>query len=51
MGTKYKGYDIVKTYRHGYNYYKISGEKQLYSRLKDAKAEIDSRERKEGIVA
>ena len=43
MGTKYKGYEIVKTYRHG--------EKQLYSRLKDAKAEIDSRERKEGIVA
>lgn len=45
MGTNYKGYTITKTYRHGYNYYKISGEKKLYSRLKDAKAEIDSREK------
>jgi len=45
MGTKYKGYEIYKTFRFGYSYYKISGEKSLYSRLKDAKAEIDSREK------
>lgn len=51
MGTKYKGYEIIKTYAHGYNYYKISGEKRLYSRMKDAKAEIDSRTRTEGISA
>ncbi|MCD7891628.1 MAG: hypothetical protein LUG26_07785 [Ruminococcus sp.] len=44
MGTKYKGYEIIKTFRFGYSYYKISGENRLYSRLKDAKAEIDSRE-------
>lgn len=43
MGTEYKGYAIIKTFRHGYNYYKISGEQQLYSRLKDAKAAIDNR--------
>ncbi len=43
MGTKYKGYEIIKTYKHGYNYYKIKGESQLYSRLKDAKTTIDSR--------
>ena len=43
MGTNYKGFEIVKTYRHGYNYWKISGEKQLYSTMKAAKAEIDSR--------
>lgn len=43
MGTNYKGYIIIKTYRHGYNYYKIQGEDRLYSRLKDAKANIDSR--------
>lgn len=46
MGTKYKGYEIIKTYRHGYNYYKIVGEKELYSRLKDAKLIIDMREAK-----
>lgn len=46
MGTKYKGYEIIKTYRHGYNYYKIVGEKELYSRLKDAKLIIDKREAK-----
>ncbi len=43
MGTKYKGYEIIKTYRHGYSYYKISGESQLYSLMKDAKAVIDKR--------
>lgn len=45
MGTNYKGYTIVKTFKHGYYYYKIAGEKQLYSRLKDAKAIVDSREK------
>ena len=45
MGTTYKGYEIIKTYKHGYSYYKISGESKLYSRLKDAKADIDSREK------
>lgn len=43
MGTKYKGYEIIKTYKHGYNYYRIVGEPALYSRLKDAKANIDNR--------
>ena len=43
MITTYKGYTIIKTFAHGYTYYKISGEKQLYSRLKDAKFEIDKR--------
>jgi len=43
MWTDYKGYRIIKTYRHGYNYYKIVGESTLYSRLKDAKAAIDNR--------
>ncbi len=42
--TIYKGIKIIKTWKHGYNYYKIEGEKRLYSRLKDAKAEIDKRE-------
>lgn len=44
MSTKYKGFEIIKTYKHGYNYYRIVGEKALYSRLKDAKYEIDKRE-------
>ena len=43
MTTKYKGYEIIKTYKHGYNYYRILGEKELYSRLKDEKLEIDRR--------
>ena len=43
MGTKYKGYEIIKTYKHGYSYYRIAGEQALYSRLKDAKLEIDRR--------
>lgn len=47
MGTAYKGYTIIKTYKHGYSYYKISGEKTLYSRLKDVKANIDSREKED----
>lgn len=47
MGTAYKGYTIIKTYKHGYSYYKISGEKTLFSRLKDAKANIDSREKED----
>lgn len=46
MITKYKGYEIIKTYKYGYCYYKIVGEKELYSRLKDAKATIDEREAK-----
>ena len=41
--TYYKGFTIIKTYRHGYNYYKIDGEKDLYSYLKDAKRIIDLR--------
>lgn len=41
--TVYKGYTINKVFKHGYYYYKIAGEKQLYSRLKDVKAEIDKR--------
>ncbi len=41
--TVYKGYTINKVFKYGYYYYRISGEKQLYSRLKDAKAEIDKR--------
>ena len=47
MTTKYKGYEIIKTYRHGYNYYRILGEDRLYSRLKDAKTAIDNRTDKE----
>lgn len=43
MGIKYKGFEIYKTFRFGYSYYKISGEKQLYSRLTDAKLAIDHR--------
>ena len=42
MTYEYKGYTIFKTYRHGYNYYKIKGKKELFSRLTDAKANIDS---------
>lgn len=41
--TVYKGYTINKVFKYGYYYYKIAGEKQLYTRLKDAKAEIDKR--------
>lgn len=41
--TVYKGYTINKVFKYRYYYYRISGEKQLYSRLKDAKAEIDKR--------
>lgn len=41
MATKYKGYEIIKTYRHGYSYYRIIGQNTLYSRLKDAKLTID----------
>ena len=44
--TTYKGYKIIKTYKYGYIYYKIVGEKELYPRLKDAKATIDAREAK-----
>ena len=40
MTSKSKGYEIIKTYKHGYSYYKIVGEKKLYSRLKDAKSTI-----------
>lgn len=39
----YKGFEIVKTYKHGYTYYKISGEAELFSYLKDAKMVIDGR--------
>lgn len=39
----YKGYRITKVFAYGYYYFKIVGEKQLYSRLKDAKAVIDKR--------
>lgn len=42
MTYEYKGHRIFKTYRHGYNYYKIEGQKELFSRLKDAKATIDN---------
>lgn len=41
--TKYKGFEIIKTYAHGYNYYKIAGEKELYSTLKGAKFAVDAR--------
>ena len=44
MKTNYKGFEIIKTFRHGYTYWKISGEKQLYSTMKAAKLEIDGRE-------
>ena len=47
MGKTYKGYTIIKTYKHGFNYYKISGEKETFSRLKDLKAVIDRRENEE----
>ena len=45
MFTKYKGYTILKTFKHGYNYYRIVDDHdgKLYSRLKDAKAVIDKR--------
>ena len=43
MGTVYKGFKIIKTFKHGYYYYKIEGEKDLYSYLKDAKRIIDLR--------
>ena len=48
MGTQYKGYEIIKTFRFGYTYYKIRGERDLYSRQKDAKAEIDRRAESKG---
>ena len=38
---QYKGKTISKTRRHGYVYYKIDGEKQLFSRESDAKLFID----------
>lgn len=44
MGYEYKGYTIIKVYRHGYSYWKISGEKELFSTRKAAIAEINSRE-------
>lgn len=44
MGYKYKGHEIIKTRRFGYSYWKISGEKALYTTRKAAIAEIDSRE-------
>lgn len=37
----YKGYTINKVFRYGYNYYRVSGTRTLYSRLKDAKRAID----------
>ena len=43
IGYKYKGYEIIKTFRFGYSYYKISGEKQLYTTRKEAIRVIDSR--------
>lgn len=39
----YKNFEILKIFKHGYNYYKIVGEKDLYITLKAAKNEIDSR--------
>jgi hypothetical protein len=43
MGYEHKGYKIIKTWRHGYTYYKIEGEKDLYTTRKAAIAEIDRR--------
>lgn len=43
MGTNYKGYKIIKTYRHGYTYWKIDGEDTLYSTMKGAKIAINNK--------
>lgn len=43
MWHNYRGFRIEKVFRHGYNYYKIENEPELYGRLKDAKRIIDSR--------
>lgn len=43
MKTNYKGFEIIKTYRHGYTYWKIAGENTLYSTMKGAKIAIDSK--------
>ena len=37
----YKGYEIGKTFKHGYVYWKVSGDKTLFSTLRDAKRYID----------
>lgn len=37
----YKGYRIIKVYRHGYNYYKVEGFEKIYSYQRDAKLAID----------
>lgn len=39
---KYKGYTIRDTFRHGYKYYKIEGDKTLYTTIKAAKNAIDT---------
>ena len=41
---KYKGFTIMKTFRYGYSYWKIVGNKQLFSTLKAAKFYIDEKE-------
>lgn len=38
---KYKGYWIIKVFRHGYTYYKVQGFKDIYSYQRDAKMAID----------
>lgn len=43
MWNEYKGIKIYKTFRHGYSYYRIEGQKDLFTTLKAAKAEIDRR--------
>ena len=37
----YKGFRIIKTYKHGYNYYKVEGFSKTYSYQRDAKLAID----------
>ena len=41
MWTTYKGIKIITTSRHGYKYYRVEGQKQLHSYLKDAKLAVD----------
>lgn len=39
----YRGIKIIKTYAHGYTYWRIEGEKLLYTTAEAAKVEIDNR--------
>lgn len=41
----YKGFEIIKTSRWGYTYWKVCGSKKLFSTLKAAKAAIDASEK------